>query len=149
MSTALAADALAQLLRRNLPAVDHRGEIVEEVGADFVRLRLPMRAEYVGPASASTSGAGIVSGPITMGFADTALYACVHAFYGEDVVAVIASLNVSFLRAARNADLVATARLLKRGKSLAFVEAHLHSDGSSDACAHVTATYAVRALARP
>lgn len=147
MPTALTAAALEQLLRRSLPAVDHRGEAVEHVGADFVRLRLPMRAEYVGPASASTSGEGIVSGPITMGFADTALYACVHAFYGEDVVAVIVSINASFLRAARNADLVATARLLKRGRSLAFVETHLHSDGSNEACAHVTATYAVRAVA--
>lgn len=146
--TALTTAALAQLLRRNLPVVDHRGETVEEIGADFVRLRLPMRAEYVGPGAASASGEGIVSGPITMGFADTALYACVHAFYGEHVVAVIASLNVSFLRAARNADLVATARMLKRGRTLAFVEAHLYSEGSSEPCAHVTATYAVRELAR-
>jgi len=144
--TALTASALTQLLRRNLPAVDHRGEIVEEIGADFVRLRLPIRAEYMGPADASVNGEGILSGPITMGFADTALYACVHAFYGEHVVAVIASFNVSFLRAARNADLVATARLLKRGRSLAFVEAHLHSGAATDPCAHVTATYAVRAL---
>ena len=145
MATQPTAAALERLLRRNLPAVDHRDEIVEEVGADFVRLRLPMRHEYVGPAS--LDGEGIVSGPITMGFADTALYACVHAFYGEDVVAVIATFNVSFLRAARAADLLATARLLKRGRSLAFVEAHLGSDGSTEPFMHVTATYAVRPLA--
>ena len=137
---------LQQLLLRNLPAVDQRGEVVEEIGDDFVRLRLPLRDEYVGPVAAGIDGRGIVSGSVTMGFADTALYACVHAFYGEHVLAVIATFNVAFLRVAAAADLVAVARLLRRGRSLAFVEAHLFSGAATAPCAHVTATYAIREL---
>ena len=79
-----------------------------------------------------------------MGFSDTALYACIHAFYGASVFAAIVSFNVSFFRVAGAGDLTAVARLLRKGKSLAFVEAHLYSGASTTPCAQVTATYAIR-----
>jgi acyl-coenzyme A thioesterase PaaI-like protein len=81
-----------------------------------------------------------------IGFADTAMYACVHAFYGADIFATIVSLNVSFLRTAGASDLSATARILRKGKSLAFMEALLISGENKEPCSHVTATYSVRKL---
>jgi acyl-coenzyme A thioesterase PaaI-like protein len=137
---------LSELLNRNLPAVDHRGEIVEEVGPDFVRLRLPIVDSYLSHDLPAGSGQVVLSGPVTIGFAETSLYACVHAFYGARVFAATLSLNVSFLRLAGGADLIAVARLLRRGRNVAFAEAHLYSGTTDKPCAHITATYAVKSL---
>jgi acyl-coenzyme A thioesterase PaaI-like protein len=135
---------LTQLLKKNLPAVDHRNEIVEEVGQDSLRMRLFVLDSYVSQDLPAGSGQVVLSGPVMMGFADTAMYACVHAVYGREVFAALVSLNVSFFRVAGAGDLTAVARLIRKGKSLAFLAAHLFSDGNAEPCAHVTAMYSVR-----
>ena len=137
---------LMQLLEKNLPEVDHRNEIVEEVGQDFLRIRLLVLDSYLSRDFPAGSGQAVLSGPVMMGFADTAMYACVHAFYGHEVFAALVSLNVSFFRVAGAGNLIATAQLLRKGKSIAFLEAHLFSDGNSEPCAHVTATYSVKTI---
>lgn len=136
------------LLERNLPAVDHRGEIIEDVGESSLRIRLPVKPEYLTHDLPAGSGQVVMSGPVMMGFADTALYACIHAFYGSAVFAAIVSFNVSFFNVAGAGDLVAVAKLLRKGKTLAFMEAHLYSGSSGTPCAQVTATYAIRGTAR-
>ena len=145
MST-LSPPEIFTLLKRNLPSEDHRGEIIEEIGASHLRMHLPVVPEYLSHDLPPGSGQTVLSGPITMGFADTAMYACVHAFYGADILAVIANFNVSFLSVAGNADVTAVATLLRKGKTLAFVEARLFSGASSEPFALVTATYAIREL---
>lgn len=135
---------LRNLLNRNLPAVDQRGEIVEEVGADFVRLRLPVIESYFSHDLPEGSGQKLLSAPILVGFAETALYACAHAFYGTQVFVATLTLNVSFLRVAEETDLVAVARLLRRGRGIAFLEVHITSDSAEESCAHVTASYAIK-----
>jgi acyl-coenzyme A thioesterase PaaI-like protein len=134
------------LLKRNLPTEDQRGEIIEEIGASHLYMRLPVVPEYLSHDLPPGSGQTVLSGPIVMGFADTAMYACVHAFYGADVLAMIVNFNVSFLRVAGNADVTAVATLLRKGKTLAFVEASLFSGASTEPFAQVTATYAIRNL---
>ncbi len=134
------------LLARNLPAVDHRNEIVEEIGQDSLRMRLPVLESYLSHDLPAGSAQIVLSGPVMMGFVDTAMYACVHAIYGREIFAAVVSLNMSFLRIAGAGDLIAVARLLRRGKSLAFLEVHLFSGDNSEPCTHATATYAVRKL---
>ena len=137
---------LSKLLATNLPAVDHRGEIIEAIGADVVRLKMPVIQSYLSHDLPAGSGQVVLSGPVTIGFAETSMYACVHAFYGPHVFATTLSLNVSFLRLAGAADLISDSRLLRRGRSVAFVETHLFSGASDKPCAHVTATYAIQNL---
>jgi acyl-coenzyme A thioesterase PaaI-like protein len=132
------------LLKRNLPIEDQRGEIIEEICASHLRMRLPVVPEYLSHDLPPGSDQTILSGPIAMGFADTAMYACVHAFYGADVLAVIVNFNVSFLSVAGNADVTAVATLLRKGKTMAFAEARLFSSASTEPFAQVTATYAIR-----
>ena len=108
MST-LSPPEILTLLKRNLPIEDHRGEIIEAIGASHLRMRLPVAPEYLSHDLPPGSGQAVLSGPITMGFADTAMYACVHAFYGADILAVIVNFNVSFLSVAGNADVTAVA----------------------------------------
>jgi acyl-coenzyme A thioesterase PaaI-like protein len=140
---------LSELLARNLPVVDHRGEVVEEVTRDAVRLRLPVLDTYLSHDLPPGSGQVVLSGPIAMGFAETAMYACVHAVYGPRVLAVTLSLTVSFLRLAGGDDLIGVARLLERGRGVAFVEVHLYSGDAREPCAHATANYAIRNLDAP
>lgn len=143
----LTAPELLELLKRNLPAVDHRGEVIEEIGESHLRMRLPINPSYLSQDLPAGLGQVVLSGPVMMGFADTAMYACVHAFYGSSVFAAMVSFNVSFFSVAGAGDLYAVARLLRKGKTLAFLEAHLCSGALSTPCAQVTATYAVRSIA--
>jgi acyl-coenzyme A thioesterase PaaI-like protein len=140
----LNAAELAMLLERNLPAIDRRNESIEEIGRDSLRMRMPVLNSYLSHDLPPGSGRMLMSGPVMIGFADTAMYACVHAIYGADVFATIVNLNVSFLHTAGADDLSAAVRLLRKGKSLAFIEALLFSGVNEQPCSHVTATYSVR-----
>ena len=140
----LSAVELKDLLIRNLPMIDHHDEVVEHIGDGELRIRLPFRREYLGSDVWHDTRAVVFSGPMVMGLADSAMYGCVHATLGRDVVAVISTLTITFLRPALAADLIASARLIRRGRRLAYLEAYLHSDGQSEPIAHVTSTYAVR-----
>jgi acyl-coenzyme A thioesterase PaaI-like protein len=137
---------IKNIIATKLPAVDQHGEIVERVTEREVRIRVPFKREYVGRDAWGTDGAPVFSGPMVMGLADSAMYACVHAAVGRDCVPVVVTLTVSFLRPARAVDLIAEARIVRRGRRLAYLEATLSSDGAPESIAHVVATYAVRGL---
>ncbi len=94
----LGTEQLMRLLEKNLPAVDHRNEVIEEIGESSLGMRLPVLDIYLSKDLPAGSGQVVLSGPIVVGFADTALYACIHAFYGAEVFAAIVNLNVSFFR---------------------------------------------------
>ncbi|ETX00823.1 MAG: hypothetical protein ETSY1_09710 [Candidatus Entotheonella factor] len=142
---ALSERDLKALIVSNLPPVDQHDEIVEAVGEDWVRLRLPFRQDYLGT-DLWLSGDGVVfSGPLVMGFADTVMYSCVHAMLGRDVIAVMVNLMVTFLRPAKAADIMGHGRLIRKGKRHAYVEVYLYSDGDAEPIAHVTSTHSIAA----
>jgi acyl-coenzyme A thioesterase PaaI-like protein len=132
-----------QAIIKNLPPIDHHGEIVEEVGIDSLRIRLPFHSNYMGTEPWQDSSGKVFSGPMVMGFADTAMYVCVMSALGWDVIPVMANLNVTFLRPAKDADLIARAHIIRRGARLFYLECWLTSDGEEEPCAHVTSTYRV------
>jgi uncharacterized protein (TIGR00369 family) len=142
--TAPSCKDIERLLVRKLPAIDHNEEVVETASADRVRIRMPFRPEYMGGDLWQDSGERVFSGPKVMGFADTAMYACMHAALGEDVVAVMSNLAITFMRPAKAGDLVAEARLVRRGRSLAYLEVYLYSDGGPEPVAHATSSFAYR-----
>lgn len=71
------------------------------------------------------------------------VYCCVMAAIGTGVILVMANFNVTFLRPARAADLIAEVRIVRRGGRLHYLECWLNSDGETVPCAHVTSTYRV------
>ena len=85
----------------NLPRVDHHGEIVEAVGPDTIRVRLPFKPEYLGAEPWQDGQGRVFLGPMVMGLADTTMYCCVMAAMGTGVIPVMANFNVTFLRPAR------------------------------------------------
>ena len=127
-----------------LPVVDHHGEIVEYVGDGELRVRLPFRREYMGRDVWKGSGANVYSGPMVLGFADTAMYACIVGTFGGKVLGIIQTMTTNFLRPARDTDLIAQVRISRRGKRSIYLEAWLFSDGDTEPAAHVTATAAIR-----
>ena len=132
-----------QTITTNLPPVDHHGEIVESVGNDTITVRLPYRPEYMGAEPWRDGGGRVFSGPMAMGFADTAMYCCVMAAMGTGVIPVMANFNITFLRPAKAADLIAESRIVRRGGRLHYLECWLTSDGEPSPCAHITSTYRV------
>jgi acyl-coenzyme A thioesterase PaaI-like protein len=135
---------LTALLAARLPACDQHGEVIEDIAPEHVRLRLAIASRHLSlPPGAPHA---VCSGPLMLGVADTAMYACVHACYGADVFAAMVNFNVAFMRVAGDADLLAIARLVRRGTRLAFLDTHLYSGALTAPCAQVTATYAVRSV---
>ncbi|MEN3348165.1 MAG: hypothetical protein V7632_1800 [Bradyrhizobium sp.] len=141
----LNAGEVGQAILRNLPTVDHHGEVVESVGPNTIRVRLPYRRDFMGTELWQDRTGGVFSGPVVMGLADTTMYGCVLAAEGADVIPVMATLNITFLRPAKAADLIAEARIVRRGGRLHYLECWLTSDGEREPCAHVTSTYRVAA----
>jgi acyl-coenzyme A thioesterase PaaI-like protein len=139
----LTAKEAERTITANLPPIDHHHEIVEEVGPNFLRIRLPFKSEFLGAEPWQDGSGKVFSGPMVMGFADTAMYCCVMSALGTGVIPVMANLNITFLRPARNCDLIADARIVRRGGRLHYLECWLTSEGDSDPCAHVTSTYRV------
>jgi acyl-coenzyme A thioesterase PaaI-like protein len=142
-SLPLTAEQAERTITTNLPPIDHHGEVVEAVGTDSIRIRLPFKPDYVGAEPWQNGSGKVFSGPMVMGFADTAMYCCVMAAMGTGVIPVMANLNITFLRPARAADLIAVARIVRRGGRLHYLECWLRSDGAAESCAHVTSTYRV------
>jgi uncharacterized protein (TIGR00369 family) len=140
---ALSAKEAERMIVKNLPRIDHHDEIVEQVGKDSIRVRLPYRSEFMGAEPWQDGSGRVFPGPIVMGFADTAMYCCVMAALGADVIPVMANLNITFLRPARASDLIADARIVRRGSRLYYLECWLTSDGEPEPCAHTTSTYRV------
>ena len=141
----LNADQVEQAMIRNLPRIDHHGEIVESVRQDSIRVRLPYRPEFMGTELWQDGSGGVFSGPMVMGLADTTMYGCALAAQGTDVIPVMATLNITFLRPARATDLIAEARIVRRGGRLYYLECWLTSDGEPEPCAHITSTYRLAA----
>jgi acyl-coenzyme A thioesterase PaaI-like protein len=53
-------------------------------------------------------------------------------------------MTTNFLRPAKEADLIAQVKILRRGKRSIYLETFLFSDGDTDPVAHVTATAVIR-----
>src|SRR5579872_4869170 len=87
----LTAAQAERTITTNLPPVDHHGEIVEAVGPDTLRIRLPFKPDYLGTEPWQDGTGRVFSGPMVMGLADTAMYCCVMATMGLNVIPVMAN----------------------------------------------------------
>ncbi|MCA1845453.1 MAG: PaaI family thioesterase [Actinobacteria bacterium] len=140
---ALSPGEAERLIASNLPPIDHHGEIVEHVGPDSMRMRLPYNPEFMGAEPWQDGSGRVFSGPTVMGFADTAMYGCVMAAMGRDVIPVMVNFNITFLQPALASDLLADVRIVRRGARLHYLECWLTSHGKTEPCAHITSTYRV------
>lgn len=119
----------------------HDGPRVEFADGQRALVRLAFHPSQIRPG-------GTLSGPTMMMLADFAMYALLLSAIGLVPLAVTTNLSIQFLRKPPPADLVAEARMLKLGRSLAVGDVLLRSHGAEAPCAHAVVTYAIPPGAR-
>lgn len=98
------------------PFFEHLGMKIEEVKPDFCRALLPFRPEL------RTAGQ-VVHGGAIASLIDTAAVVAVWSNMDPAITrGATIDLSVSFLAAAQAVDLIATARVIRRGRSVSFCE---------------------------
>lgn len=137
-------DRMTALLARTLPKDDWHGQTIERVEEGTVRLGLALSSAQLSHDLPPGSGQAVVSGPLMMGVAETAMYAAVFSAFGDDVFPVVLNFNIAFLRLAGTDRLIVDAAILRKAKQVCFVEAKLYSDIGGDVVAQASATYSVR-----
>ncbi len=131
----ITAERFEALIRESMDlgiAFDFR---VEELAWGFARLRLHASEQHLRPG-------GTVSGPTLFTLADTALYAAVLACVGDAPLTVTTDMTIHFLRRPPHADLIATARVLKAGRTLLYGEIEISSTAREGVVCHATGSYA-------
>ncbi len=110
--------------------------VVENLDAAGARLRIPFSDRL-------TRVGGTVCGQALMSFADTARVIAVAAASGGFRPMTTVGQTISFMRPVAAADVMAEARVLRLGRTIAFGEVNLRAADRSDLAAHVTTTYAL------
>jgi uncharacterized protein (TIGR00369 family) len=137
-------------MKRHFPQSDIGGAfVIECVGPKTATMRLRYREQYLRPG-------GTISGPSMFALADFVSYVAVigevgvgddleQAHHSKGALSVTTSLNINFLRKPSQCDLIATAKLIKLGKSLAVADIGIISDdgGSGELVAQAIATYSI------
>ena len=119
-------DELQALLEKNLPAGDLHGVFVEECQEQDVRLRF------------SLDSGESWSMPALLSLVDTALKAA------AGVTMRLSHLNVTVLRPAQEADVIALARVIRRDGEVVHAEAWLFSHAVVEPMLHATASLSTR-----
>lgn len=129
-------EALAAFLQREFGQVAD-DFAVERVGPEGLVLRLRVAERHLRPG-------GTVSGPSIFALADVAMYLAILARIGPVALAVTTNCSIDFMRKpAAGRDLLAEARVLKLGRSLAVGDVLVFSDGQGEPAARAGLTYAI------
>lgn len=120
-------DELQKLLEKALPAADLHGLFVEECQDQDVRLRFSLEAGEAW------------SMPALLSLVDTALRAA------AGLEARLTHLNVTVLKPAQAADVLALSRVIRRDGDSIHAEAWLFSHAAIDPMLHATASLSTRA----
>lgn len=118
------------------------GVVLESAGEDAVRLRLPF-------SDGNTNPGQVLHGGVAASLASIGAQSVARVALGEASGPWhTASLQVNYLAAARAQDVIASATLLRRGKTLCFAEIDVATDDGKS-IAHATAAVCARFGAPP
>ncbi len=115
----------------------HLGVQVDDAGEGWVRLRVPVKDALRNSTGAPVHG-GVLGALVDMAVGGA--LGTTHENAGGGVGQTTLDLNVSFLAAAGDGDILAEGRLLRRGRTIAFGEARI-TDGAGKLVAVGRATY--------
>jgi uncharacterized protein (TIGR00369 family) len=136
--TALTLDEAATILR------DSFAPWVLELGLSVTALDPRGTATLAMPAGERVARlGGTICGQALMALADTAMVFAIAAASGGFRPMTTVGQTTSFLRPIAGRPAVATARLLKLGRTLAFGEVAIAAEGSADPAVQVSSTYAL------
>jgi acyl-CoA thioesterase len=117
----------------------HLGVEVVDAKEGWIRLRVPVRDDIRNAANAPVHG-GVYSALVDMGVGGA--LGTLHEESAGGVGQTTLDLNVSFLAGAREGDIFAEGRILKRGRTIVFGETTI-TDGSGRVLAVGRATYMI------
>ena len=132
----MTAEEINAFIQRAFPQVAGELEAVS-ITADETVMRLLVGEQHLRPG-------GTVSGPSIFALADVSIYAAILSAIGPKALAVTTNCSIDFMRkpeAGRN--LLAYARLLKLGKSLAVGDVLIRPEGDYTVLARASLTYAI------
>lgn len=129
-----AAEANAILAEHFAPWVQDLGLVVEEVAKGVATLRLPWSERLA-------RQGGSLSGQALMAVADTSTVIAICAAREGFGPMTTVQQSTTFQRAVIGVDVLATARVTKLGRSLAFTDITMSAGG--DVAAHATNVYAL------
>jgi len=115
------------------------GVQVDDAGEGWVRLRVPVKDGLRNAVAAPVHG-GVLSALVDMAVGGA--LGTTHDNAAGGVGQTTLDLNVSFLAAAGDGEILAEGRLLRRGRSIAFGEARI-TDGTGKLVAVGRATYMI------
>ena len=137
MDGGLTRSELSRFLESQVPFVKALGIECEDVRPGYAVARWRQDPRWLRPG-------GYLFGGGLMSLADAALYMAILGQIGLKAMAVTSELKMNFLRPAVGGDVVATARILKLGRRIAYGEVHVHmADGGGRLIAHATCSYAL------
>ena len=136
MGLALNRDELTTYLAEVFPQV--RDDFaIDALSEEGLTMRLLTAERHLRPG-------GTVSGPSMFALADVSVYALVLSRLGKKALAVTTNCSLDFMRKPKaGVDVVAKARLLKLGRTLAVGDVHMFSQGSDRMVARSTMTYSI------
>jgi len=136
MGLALNRDELTAYMAEVFPQV-REDFAIDALSEEGVTMRLLTAERHLRPG-------GTVSGPSMFALADVSVYALVLSRLGKKALAVTTNCSLDFMRKPEaGVDVVAKARLLKLGRTLAVGNVHMFSQGSDKMVARSTMTYSI------
>ena len=135
MTTFFSKTSMLSFLEEVFPQVTGKIEILSLTGlSSSVKLRI---------AETDLRPGGTVSGPSMFFLADVTFYIAVLAAIGKQPLAVTTNCSINFMRKPNPNDLIADARILKKGRSLIVGDVLLRSSIEDLTVAHASFTYAI------
>lgn len=110
---------------------------LEEVRQDYSRMRLPYSPELRQPA-------GVVHGGAIATLIDTVVVPAIGAHYDGVPVMLTIDMQLRYLGAARETDLIAEGWITRRGRSVVFCQAEVLAEKDGSTVAEGWLTYQVR-----
>ena len=136
MQTPVSAAEIQRIMRAGVPLTDAWGVEVLSATAGVALLRMPHAPQLLRPG-------GVISGPALMGLADAAFWCALLSLTEGRDESLTSNLNISFLRRVPPRPVLAEARVLKRGRTLAYGEVNIRSEAGEEVLVHITTTWAV------
>lgn len=118
------------------PWVLATGITTDAVAADGATLRVPF-SEHLCRVGGMMSGQTLIAG------ADTAMVIALSAAQGGFKPVTTVDLTINYMRPVTKADAVLVAKVMRLGRTLAFLTTDIHEAGSDKPSAFATGTYAI------
>lgn len=135
MTSKVSVEAANAFLAEAFGGAQNRSQVILMEDGHAI-MRLKAGTEHLRPG-------GYISGPTQMTLADSVTYMAIFTRLGITPMTVTSNLNMNFLRPCIGEAVIAEAKLMKLGRTLAVAEVEIRADGSDKVASHAIVTYSI------